>query len=76
MAITKADFSKLKDELRITIIEEIKDAMREFKNHILGEICQMQKSIKDLDASDKGNKDDIITLGSNSSSQNTEHLEG
>jgi len=76
MAITKADFSKLKDELRITIIEEIKDARREFKNHILGEIRQMQKSIEDLDASDTENKDDIITLGSNSSSRNTEHQEG
>ena len=53
MAITKADFSKLKDELRITIIEEIKDAMREFKNHILGEIWCMQKSIEDLDATVK-----------------------
>ena len=76
IAITKADFSKLKDELRITIIEEIKDARREFKNHILGEIRQMQKSIEDLDASDKENKDYIITLGSNSSSRNTEHQEG
>jgi len=54
--------SKLKDELRITIKEEIKDAMMEFKNHILGEIRQIQKSIEDLDASVKENKDDIKSL--------------
>jgi len=33
--------------------------MREFKNHILGEILSIQKSIKDLDATVKENKDDI-----------------
>jgi len=54
--------SKLKDELRIIIKEEIKDAMMEFKNHILGEIRQIQKSIEDLDASVKENKDDIKSL--------------
>ena len=61
MAVTKADLSKLKDqivtslkdELTITIKEKIKDAMREFKNHILGEIWCMQKSIEDLDATVK-----------------------
>ena len=31
--------------------------MREFKNHILGEIRQLQKSIKDLDATTIENKD-------------------
>ena len=36
----------------------------------------MQKSIEDLDASVKENKDDIITLGLSSRSQNTEHPEG
>ena len=67
--------SKLKDELRITIKEEIKDAMMEFKNHILGEIRQIQKSIviEDLDASVKENKDDIKSLlDRTSSSRNTE----
>ena len=69
MAISKADLSKLKDEivtslkkeLKMTIKEEFKDAiaMREFKNHILGEICQMQKSIEDIDTIVKENKDDI-----------------
>ena len=49
MAVTKA-------ELKITIDEEIKDAMREFENHVLGEICQMQKSIEDLDATAKEKK--------------------
>ena len=67
--------SKLKDELRITIKEEIKDAMMEFKIHILGEIRQIQKSIviEDLDASVKENKDDIKSLlDRTSSSRNTE----
>ena len=65
--------SKLKDELRITIKEEIKDAMMEFKNHILGEIRQIQKSIEDPDASVKENKDDIKSLlDRTSSSWNTE----
>ena len=42
--------------------------MREFKNHILGEIRSIQKSIEDLDATVKENKDDIKSLshGSNS----------
>ena len=70
MAVTKADLSKLKDqivtslkdELKITIKEEIKDAMREFKNHILGEIWSMHKSIEDLDATVKENKDAIKSL--------------
>ena len=44
------------------IKEEIKDAMREFKNHILGEIQSIQKSIEDLDASVKENKDEIKSL--------------
>ena len=48
----------------MTIKEEFKDAiaMREFKNHILGEICQMQKSIEDIDTIVKENKDDIQSL--------------
>ena len=50
MAITKADFSKLNDDLRFIITEEIKDAMMEFKTHILRKIRQMQKSIEDPDA--------------------------
>jgi len=54
--------SSLKDELKITIKEEIKDAMREFKNHILGEIRSIQKSIEDLDATVKENKDEIKSL--------------
>ena len=70
MAVTKADLSKLKDEivtslkdeLKITIKEEIKDAMREFENHIFGEIRQLQKSIEDLDATAKENKDEIKSL--------------
>ena len=36
--------------------------MREFKNHILGEIPSMQKSIEDLDATVKENKDEIKSL--------------
>ena len=36
--------------------------MREFKNHILGEILGIQKSIKDLDATVKQNKDEIKSL--------------
>ena len=36
--------------------------MREFKNHILGEIPSMQKSIEDLDATVKKNKDEIKSL--------------
>ena len=36
--------------------------MREFKNHILGEIRSMQKSIEDLDATVKENKDEIKSL--------------
>ena len=42
--------------------------MREFKNHILAEIRSIQKSIEDLDATVKENKDDIKSLshGSNS----------
>ena len=51
-----------KDELKITIKEKIKDAMREFKNHILGEIRSMQKTIEDLDATVKENKDEIKSL--------------
>ena len=66
MAISKADLSKLKDqivtslkeELKMTIKEEIKDAMRD----ILGEIRSMQKSIEDLDATVKENKDEIKSL--------------
>ena len=45
-----------------TISEEIKDAMMEFKKHILAEIHQTQKSIEDLDASVKEKKDDIKPL--------------
>ena len=51
-----------KDELQVTIKEKIKDAMREFKNHILGEIRSMQKTIEDLDATVKENKDEIKSL--------------
>ena len=36
--------------------------MREFKNHILGEIRSMQKSIEDLDATVKKNKDENKSL--------------
>ena len=36
--------------------------MREFKNHILGEISSMQKSIEDLDPTVKTNKDEIKSL--------------
>ena len=36
--------------------------MREFKNHILGEIRSMQKTIEDLDATVKENKDEIKSL--------------
>ena len=36
--------------------------MREFKNHILGEIRIMQTSIEDLDATIKENKDEIRSL--------------
>ena len=36
--------------------------MREFKNHILEEIRSMQKSIEDLDATVKKNKDEIKSL--------------
>ena len=42
----------------MTIKEEIKDAMRD----ILGEIRSMQKSIEDLDATVKENKDEIKSL--------------
>ena len=70
MSISKADLSKLKDEivsslkdeLKITIKEEVKDAMRELKHHILGEIRSIQKSIEDLDATVKENKDEIKSL--------------
>ena len=72
MAISKADLSKLKDEivtslkkeLKMTIKEEFKDAiaMREFTNHILGEIRSMPKSIEDLDVTVKENKDEIKSL--------------
>ena len=70
MSITKADLSKLKDEivsslkdeLKITIKEEVKDAMGELKHHILGEIWSIQKSIEDLDATVKENKDEIKSL--------------
>ena len=51
-----------KVELKITIKEIIKDDMREFKNHIWGEIRSMQKSIEDLDATVKENKDEIKSL--------------
>ena len=54
--------TSLKDELKITIKEEIKDALREVKNHILGEIRSMQKSIVDLDATVKENKDENKSL--------------
>ena len=36
--------------------------MREFKNHILGEIPSLRKSIEDLDATVKENKDKIKSL--------------
>ena len=36
--------------------------MREFENHIFGEIHQLQKSIEDLDATAKENKDEIKSL--------------
>ena len=70
MAIPKADLSKLKDEivsslkdeLKRTIKEEVKDAMRELKNHIFGEIRSIKKSIEDLDATVKENKDEIKSL--------------
>ena len=54
--------SHVKDELKITIKEKIKDAMREFKNHVLGEIRSMQKSIEDLEVTVKENKNEIKSL--------------
>ena len=51
-----------KDELKITIKEKIKDAMREFKNHVLGEIRSMQKSIEGLEVTVKENKNEIESL--------------
>ena len=51
-----------KDELKITIKEKIKDAMREFKKHVLGEIRSMQKSIEDLEVTVKEKKNEIKSL--------------
>ena len=67
--------TSLKDELKITIKEEIKDAMREFKNHILGEIRSIQKSIEDLDATAKENKDEIKSLMDRTQALETQNTE-
>ena len=48
-----------KDVLKITIKEKNNDAIRDFKDHILGEIRSMQLSIEDLDATVKENKNEI-----------------
>ena len=68
MTIKDEIITSLKDELKLTIKEGIKDAMRKFKNYILGEIRSMQKSIEDLDAIVKKTRMRLRSHRSNSSS--------